>query len=336
MSRVFERFGLMVPGRYRRHMERMLVYAGDHRPAEHVLGVSVFLGIVGFFSASVMTAFFFPQSFPPVREDVVPLWSPFSLIGIAVFILIQLAFYMLIYFKMVKRTEQIEKYLPDFLQLLAANIRAGMTPFQALKFSAKDEFGDLNKEVERASTKGLGTGSFSDALMQIKESVNSKALTRSIQLFVSSMKSGARMAKILEESAKDLAETRSLKHELVTNTKMYTMFIFFTVLVGTPFLLNISIRLLGMISSMREKSVSSGGEGFGMSFLAGQIDITPDFLFNIAIAMLFVTALSAGSLMGVIKEGKIKYGFKYVPIIAFLSIVIFFAAGYGIGMLGLF
>ncbi len=55
----FQRFGLMVPARYRRHMEKLLVYAGDRRPAEHVLGISVLLGIFGFFSASILMALFF-------------------------------------------------------------------------------------------------------------------------------------------------------------------------------------------------------------------------------------------------------------------------------------
>jgi flagellar protein FlaJ len=352
----FERLGWLMPGGYRRSFERMLIYAGDDRTAERVLGKSMFLGmvlslltVIGLVLLQplllrnenvILTIIDDPSidnlfSIINSEENVVPFWGSVAT-GVAMFFFFQAFVYMRTYFRMLKRASEIDKYVPDMLQLLAANIRAGMTPFQALRFSAKDEFGDLKKEVERAISKTLGTGSFSDALLGIRERVNSKTLERSIQLFVTSMRSGARMAKILEESANDLTETRGLKRELVTNTKMYTMFIFFTVLLGTPTLLTISIRFLKMITEIQTKSAVSSNVGFGMSFLVGNISITPEFLFYIAIVMLIATSFSAGCLIGVINEGKIKYGLKYVPIIAILSLLFFILSGYGIEMSGLF
>ena len=273
---------------------------------------------------------------PPVGQGALPLEAGLHvIIGAVIFILIQLAVYMLVYFRMVRRTERVERYLPDVLQLVAANVRAGMTPFQALKFAARDEFGDIKDEIEYATTKALGTGSFSVALRRMRERIKSKILERVIQLFVSSMKSGAHLAKVLEDIAQDISETRSLKRELVTNTKTYSMFILFTVLLGTPFMLSISNKFLGIISEMQAKSAGKG-TGFGMGFLMGEIQITPEFIGLISITMSLVTSLSAGILMGVIKEGSMKYGLKYFPILAVLTQLALLGSQYFLEISGLF
>ena len=44
----------------------------------------------------------------------------------------------------------------------------------------------------------------------------------------------------------------------------------------------------------------------------------------ISIVMLILTSLLASNLLGVIQEGKAKYGLKYAPVIVILCLIVFF------------
>ena len=81
---------------------------------------------------------------------------------------------------------------------------------------------------------------------------------------------------------------------------------------------------------MQEKTGSTTA-GFGMGFLAGEVVITSDFLTKVSMAMLLTTAVLASMLMGVINDGKPKYGLKYAPTIMVGSFVVFFIANHVVG-----
>ncbi len=311
-------FYRLMPGKYRAALEKMMLYAGKEGGEIRNIAVTNMLAVLSF-------AILF--SFSLLAGEL--MYAGLSLLIIP---MTHVLLYFMLYFRMSARTSRVEHYLPDMLQLVSANVRSGMTPFQALKFAARNEFADLKKEIDYATAKALGTESFSEALLSMTRRVNSKSLDRVVQLFVSSMKSGANLAKIMSEAAVDLAETRSLKHELSTNTKAYVMFILFIIVAGAPFLLVISMKFLEMITSIQVGS----SVGYGMGFLVGQVDITQGFLFNMSLVMLIVTSFSASALMGVIQDGDIKKGLKYFPVIAVLTIAMLFGAGYGIEMMGLF
>lgn len=241
--------------------------------------------------------------------------------------------YFVLYFRAESRKERIERYLPDMLHLISANIRSGMTPFSALRLAARDEFGDLKKEIEKATVKAMGTGSFSEALLSVNASIKSNILERALRIFISSLKSGGKIGIILHDIARDISENRALQKELETNTKTYTMFILFIVVFGTPFLLTVSLNFLAQITALQ---ANTGSVGFGMGFLMGNVQVSTEFMFMLSIIMLIVTSFSASSLIGVIKKGRVKHGIKYFPFIAILCIVIFFAANYMLVSAGIF
>jgi flagellar protein FlaJ len=316
-------------------MARMLIFAGEKRPAEHWLGSGVILGLLilsitilapsalhttSITGLSVVDTYL--QEPRPVTSEAVA-WSA----GVVMFIIVQFMIYLVVYFKVEDRTKRAEKALPDALYLVASNIRAGMTPFQAMKLSARKEFGPLSEEIDYATARAFGTESFSDALLSMKDRIRSTVLDRAMQLFISSMKAGGHLAQLLEEMAKDISETRTLKNELVTNTKMYTLLIMFTIIVCAPLLQAISIHFVEAITDMQDKA-SVGGAEFGMSFLAGEVLMTPKFLVFVSIAMLVVISILASMLTGVIVEGKEKYGLRYAPLVMSGALAVFFVSRY--------
>ena len=98
---------------------------------------------------------------------------------------ILIANYLTQYKKMRSRTIKVESHIPDMLHLIAVNIKSGMTPFRALKFSARDEFGPLKEEIDFATTKSFGTNSLSDAMLNMNKRVRSEMLDRVAKVFIS-------------------------------------------------------------------------------------------------------------------------------------------------------
>jgi archaeal flagellar protein FlaJ len=304
-DRFYISFAKFFPYSYQKNLKQLLIYAGDKTPVEIWLGSGNILGLLLFIAISL-----FPWAY----------FGNFKLhyfgIGIIAYIMVQFFIYLLIYFKVEDRAKRVEDALPDALQLMSSNLRAGMTPYKALKLSARKEFGPLAEEINEATSMALGTENFTTTLLRISDRVRSETLDRALQLFTSAMRSGGHLAQMLKELADDISQTKQLRDELITNTKTYTAFILFTIIVGTPLLLAISIYFVDVITGMQSKSIS-GDVGFGMDFLAGKIALTVDFLVKVSIAMLTITGLLASMLLGVIKEGQEKHGLKYaVPIIA--------------------
>jgi len=228
--------------------------------------------------------------------------------------------YLLLYFKIESRRKQVERVLPDCIQMIASNLRSGMTPFQALRASNRTEFGILKEEIEQAIERSLGTESFEESLLSIRNHVKSEMLDRALRLFTTAMRSGAHLADLLENLSQDLSELQMLKKDLVTTTKTYTMFILFTVIVGAPMLLAVSIRFVGIMADMQQRSD-----------IFGSIAITPEFLTMASVILLVVTSLLSASLIGVIKEGKVLSGLLYFPFIAGACLAMFAAFRAGVG-----
>lgn len=318
IDRFYLNFAKLFPVKYRNHLKKQFAYAGLR------IDPNSWLGSLNVFAVLLAIA-----------VTIVP-WAIFNdfniiylLISLVAFFLIHLTFYLFIYFKVEDRARRVEEVLPDFLQLISANLQAGMTPFQALKHSGREEFGPLKEEIDYAVSRAMGTESFIEVLLTITTRVKSELFARSMKLFTTAMKSGGHLAVLLGELSRDISETRSLKRELVTNTKTYTAFILFTIICGTPLLLSIAIKFVEMITDIQAKVPSS--IGYGMGFLVGDVGITAPFLMKISIALLVINSLLATMLLGVIKEGRMRSGLRKFPFVAIACLIILAVSRYLIG-----
>lgn len=309
IDRVFITASKAFPKRYKLEVEKNLVYAGMKMPVEIWLGQSLFIGLFVFAVILMLADFGNPVLF-------------YSL-AIISFVVYQIGSYSIPYFQAVNRANAVDAMLPDMLRLMATDIRAGMTPFQAIKVSARDEFGILKDELDNATAKSLGTGSFSDAMLATTKKVNSYALNRAVKLFVRSIEGGGQLANVLDETARDISENLSLKKELLSATRTYTMLILASVLVGTPLLLTISIHFTEQVNEMRETLNLSDVENFDLGMLL-DTGFDPQVLEYISAFTVAVTTFIACLLIGVIIEGKEKYGIKYAFFLVPFSLMLFF------------
>ena len=80
----------------------------------------------------------------------IPLGYMFFLTYIGFYFGFEFAVYMLLSLSVDSRAKTTEKILPDALQMMAMNIKAGMTTDRALLLTARPEFGPLEKELKEA------------------------------------------------------------------------------------------------------------------------------------------------------------------------------------------
>lgn len=306
-------FSRFYPRNYVLKISRMISFAGKKQDAEEFLGKTFVYSIAGLLLG-------FGLSITFGLETIVA-----ALVALGLGAGINMISFMSLFFLVDARTKKAEQALPDMLQLMASNLRAGMTPYQAMIMSKRPEFGPLEEELNYATTKALGNENFYHVLMNMGKRINSSLIERTMKLIISSLKSGGHLANLLEELAQDISDTRGLKNEITANTKTYTMFILFAVLIGAPLLFAISIHFVGVVEGMQSKSNIATAD-FGLGLMSGELSINTAFLANISIVTLIITSLLACMLVGVITRGNQKYGLRYVPIVMGGSIIMFFIA----------
>ncbi|NYZ79234.1 type II secretion system F family protein [Candidatus Micrarchaeota archaeon] len=304
-------FGKLTPKGISKHLKEMLDYSGVEMEPRvwfgSVLLLSLLFGLVSLLFSWVILG--------------ITAVGMLFLIGICVFLFTFLTLYLVLHFRVEDRKRRIENVLPDALQIIAANIRAGLTPLAALRTAARPEFGPLEEEVKCVTAKSLGIESFTDALTEMSKRIKSEILERTVALFIVSMRSGGSLAVLLENAADDILEGQELRRQLIAGTNMYIVFILFAVLIGMPALLSISIEFVNMISSLQEKSVTSslsGEVGLAMSS-----PVSADFLLYASIATIVGTSVTVSMLIGVIHDGKELNGLRYTLYLLVASIMVF-------------
>jgi len=242
------------------------------------------------------------------------------------------------------RAAEIEKVLPDALQLMSANVRAGMTVDKAIWLSARPEFGILEEEIKRVGAKTVGGKSVKVALTEMSERIKSDILGKTVRLIIEGMESGGELAHLLEETANNIRVTQSLRKEIKASVMTYSIFILFAAVLGAPMLFAISVFFVDVMTKLWSPSVlggieTTGGVGPG-SFLARATgpQVTPDQLFWFAIASLTLTTFFGSLIIGLIQTGREKNGLKFIPLLVTGAIGMFLLARFIIGMLfgGLF
>lgn len=308
----------LYPKKAQIYLGKLLKSAGDNSPLEYWLGsytlFSVLVGFAVFISSWTIYGYL----------DIY-----YLLIGLTVSLLIMFFVLIVIFLKFEDRIARIDEVVPDMLMLVASNLNSGLTPYQALNVSARPEFGPLAEEIKVVVKKSHGTESFTDLLLRMTDNIKSESLDRVIKMFSSAIRAGGKLAQLLEDIATDISATKVLKDELVTTTKTYTTFILFTIIIGSPLLLGISIHFITLVADLQ--TTSSNNVGFGLDFLAGGLTITPEYLTTVSIIMLIITSFLTASLLGVIKEGNEIYGLRYAPLLLTGTLTTFFIVRYVIG-----
>lgn len=312
-SMFFYLAGGLVPKAEREKFRKLLSYAGISEDPQHWWGRTMVFSLL--FSLSIGAGLFL----------IARIALQYAALAFATAFAISLTLsYVFVYSRVEERKKRVEKILPDQLQMVAANIRSGLTPVVALRTAARPEFGILEEEIKYATTKSLGTENITDALKEISKRIDSEVLERVVSLFTASLKSGGKLARLLESTAEDIRKGQELKNELVSSTKMYVMFVLFVVTIGTPVLLAISLQFIDMVSALQASTGASAAGSAALGGLGVNINLERTFLLQISYFVLAANGILSAILVGVIQEGRPMSGLKYSPFIVAASIGVFF------------
>ena len=213
-----------------------------------------------------------------------------------------------------RRRKEVEEVLPDFLQLTAANIGAGMPIDRALWFAVRPRFGVLAKEIETVAKRVLTGEELDVALRRFSNQYDSPVLSRSINLLLEGVAAGGQIADLLHKISVDIQEQRILQKEMAASVMTYVIFISFASVLAAPVLFGLSTELLTVIQSIAANMGDSVSGG--MLSISGDVISLSDFrLFSLVV--LVGSAVMSALIVGVIRSGSAKEGLRFVaPFVA--------------------
>ena len=258
------------------------------------------------------------------------------LIFVAAFFIIQATIYAYLMLTADSRAKFVEELLPDALQLMSANLRAGMTVDKALLLAARPEFGQFQEDINRVG-KEIATGKeFEVALMDLGQRIRSEKLRKTFQLIVSGVQSGGQIADLLEQTASNLRQKKLIDQRIRSSVLTYVIFIFAAIGFGAPMLFGLSSFLIEVITDIFGKiQLPPASVTAQIPITFTKVTISPNFVNTYVITAMISTSILGSLIMGLIGQGNEKEGLKYIPILIVLTISLFFIVKFVIGsMLG--
>jgi Flp pilus assembly protein TadB len=331
-ERIYHQISAILPRGITRWASRLMLQGGftDISPR-------IYVGFAVFFSFFLAVLSFFIMPFI-TQTNILLVVTP-----LGVFALSLTGFYLLLVIAADTRAERIESILPEALQIISANIRAGMTLENAVWTAARPEFGAMADEIKRVSADTYGGVPITESLTRMTSRVHSAILERSIRLINEGIRLGGEMAPLLDAVAVDIRSEQLLKKEIITSTMMYAIFIIFAAVLAAPALFSLSTFYSEMNekvlaqqvkqSSSDAKRVSgqAGGLGALSTFASATKKRSPDSItaqdiFWFSLSNIFITTFFAALSLGLIQEGKAIKGLKYVLPFVLVSLGIYLAA----------
>lgn len=323
----FDEFGkAFVPNKLRPNLREYFRKAGMNEAPYDLFGIFFFvaMGITSilFFIYISDWAFGFDSIIAQLGFIFIP-FAGLMLILVAVFAMLIYFFVDLIIFN---RTLKMETILPDFLEVVSSNLRGGMSFEQSLWAAITPEFSVLADEISLTSKKVLTGTELDVALNEFSKKYDSDLLRRTISLLTSEIKTGGKIADILEKIIIDLKETKKLKQEMATSVISYMIFIGAVVVVIAPGLFALSYNIMDIVSGFTQKLATatkfSGGGGLPFSFSEVEAD-TVGFR-NFSIAALITISIFSSMIISILEKGNIRAGLKYMPIFIAGSVSFYF------------
>lgn len=330
-KRFYQQISAAFPAKVAHEVSELMVQGGFEQ-----LSPRVYMGFATFFSFCVFLLFFFATPFF-TENSALHLLVPFFVLGVSA-----ASFYLFLVMTAESRARKIEQILPDALQIISANIRAGMTIENAIWSAARPEFGPLQDEIKRVSADTFGGTPIQDTLLRMTRRVRSVILERAVKLIVEGISQGGEMSRLLDEVAEDIRSQYTLHKEIATSTLMYTIFIVFAAVFAAPLLFSVSSYYAEMNENVLQKrSADMSGSGLtgaasqragvsglpGMSGAGAQTSgIAARDVYWFSVSCILVTTFFASLILGVIRFGKATRGLKYAPPFVLGALAMFFAA----------
>lgn len=313
---VYKFISNLYPKKIKESYLKDLKYLNRRIDAEAYLGLMI---VITFF-LSISLAFILGMIYEPIP----PMFSWFG-----IFIVLQFMAYFPISMKIDSYAKKVEDVLPDTLQIMSSNLRAGLTIDQALLTGAKPEFGVFGIEMNRIG-KEIATGKeISLSLIDSTNRIKSEKYRKSMNLIVSGLRSGGKLAELLSQTSENLRKQRLVDEKVRSNVMMYVIFIFSAIAIGAPILFGLSTFLVNVLNDVfGQIDIPDAAATAKLSLPIvsfASITIDENFILVYSIVTLVISSIMGSLIIGLIARGKAKYGVKYMPALIIISLLVFLA-----------
>src|SRR3989344_987221 len=312
----------LYPPNLREKYSQLLVYADLKTEPRRFLGFILFFG----FGLALGSALLLGRLIP----------MPLLLLFILLFVFFEAAAYFYLLLRADTKARIVEGVLPDALQLMASNLRAGLATDRALLLSARPEFGPLQHEINEVGKKITMGDDISTSLMLMTERIRSEHLRKTLLLIVVGLKSGGELASLLEQTAENLRQQRFVEEKIRSSVMMYVFFIFAAVAIGSPLLFGLSSFLVEVLkSNISSLSLPETSYSSSLPLSFSEVSLSSEFVMFFSIISLVTSSVMCSFILGLIGKGKETRGIRYIPILILISLGMFFLTRAGIrNMLG--
>ncbi len=321
---VYRLISRIYPKRILENYKKLLDYANIRTEATRFLGFILVFGFLFGWAVAFPTAKLFD-------------WN-LLLTFLATFVAFEVFIYMWLALSIEAKATFIEKALPDALQLMSSNLRAGLTPEKALLLSARPEFGPLTAEINRIGKEIAVGKDIDEALLGITLRVRSEKVRKTMMLIVSGIRAGGELASLLDHTARNLRDQDFIDQKIRSNVRMYVIFIFAAVGLGAPMLYGLSSFLVEVLTKVLGSVSIPKTTTMNMPINITSVSIGVDFVMEYVIISLVTTSILGSMALGAISNGDEKQGLKYAPVLIAVALSVFFLVRFFINTLlsGLF
>lgn len=222
------------------------------------------------------------------------------------------------------RRAALEAILPDFLTMVASNVRSGMNLDQAMWQAAKPEFGILSEEVKEAIKSSFSGEPIDKVLEKLGERFNSPLFKRALNIIRNSLYSGGEIAVVLDKIAEEATQISIIRRDIRSSLVIYVIFLFFASAIGVPFLLAVSLKTLTLLHetfSLAQTTTTSF-----LSFTLSSPPVSPEEFYYFSILLIIISSIMSAFMIGSTYAGKKTEGIRYLPAIMIIGLLVFFSS----------
>ncbi|RLG11308.1 hypothetical protein DRN69_07915 [Candidatus Pacearchaeota archaeon] len=307
-----------LPQKLWRDYKRNILNAGIKENPEKYFNKIFFIVFIVSFFTSLIFSFVFKQYSKyffvfPLLFFIIPLF------------IFHIAIYFWISLNASTRIKKMETLFPEFLQLMASNLRAGMTVEQAFLSSARPELAPLDEEILKTGREITTGKDVISSFRRMSERIASEKIDKIINLIVTGLRAGGNISTLLESTASNMREKEFLEKRVASNVLTYVIFIFIAIGIGAPILFGLSTILVEIIIKLTAQLPEIKTANISMPFVLSSLTLNPKFVIYFSLVFLVVIDIISSLLIGLVNKGDEKYGLRYMlPLIAF-SIGVFFS-----------
>ena len=175
--------------------------------------------------------------------------------------------YGLLSYMKTRAVKQVEKQFPEFLSDLAESKRGGMTLVRAFESATENDYGRLDKEIDRIYNELSWGIPFPEVMERFNRRMEDSAVIQeSISIIIQSFKSGGDITATIESVADDAARLRKVlqNKDAQLQQQLFIMYVIFFLFIG------ITIGVYTMLGELLGLGTTESGAIEGISGVIGQ------------------------------------------------------------------